>query len=189
MWWLFPPDKLGRVKDENGELVFDVRHLEGEGGAMKVLQEEGEIIFIPSGWHHQVVNLDFCISINHNFFASPTLPHIYRALCVSQDRVEDSIADVKDIIIERLGAKDDQWEKEWFQEVQNLLQMDAGWGWRGFWETIMKNLKCPPAVNAPIVSRRNEWIGGVIKQYKQRREWVVLDTVRTIVEDIESWLV
>ncbi|KGB76206.2 hypothetical protein CNBG_2044 [Cryptococcus deuterogattii R265] len=189
MWWFFPPDKLGRVKDENRELVFDVRHLEGEGGAMKVLQEEGEIIFIPSGWHHQVVNLDFCISINHNFFASPTLPHIYRALCVSQDRVEDSIADVKDMIIERLGTKGDQWEKEWFQEVQNLLQMDAGWGWRGFWETIMKNLKCPPSVNAPIVSRRDEWIGGVIKQYKKRREWVVLDTVRTIVEDIESWLV
>lgn len=55
--------------------------------------------------------------------------------------MEDSIADVKDMIIARLGAKDDQWEKEWFQEVQNLLQMDAGWGWRGFWETIMKNLK------------------------------------------------
>ncbi|WVO24065.1 uncharacterized protein IAS62_005428 [Cryptococcus decagattii] len=87
MWWLFPPDKFGRVEDENGELVLDVRHLEGEGGAMKVLQE------------------------------------------------------------------------------------------------------CPPAVNAPIVSRRNEWIRGVIKQYKQRREWVVLDTVRTIVEGIESWLV
>lgn len=55
--------------------------------------------------------------------------------------MEDSIADVKDMIIERLGAKDDQWEKEWFQEVQNLLQMDAGWGWREFWGTIMKNLK------------------------------------------------
>lgn len=55
--------------------------------------------------------------------------------------MEDSIADVKDMIIERLGAKDDQWEKEWLQEVQNLLQMDAGWDWRGFWETIMKNLK------------------------------------------------
>lgn len=188
MWWLFPPDKMGRVKDDNGELIFDVRHLEDEGGAIKILQEEGEIIFVPSGWHHQVVNVDFCISINHNFFASPTLPHIYRALCVSQDRVEDSIADVKGMIIERLGAKDDQWEKEWFQEVQNLLEMDAGWGWKGFWETIMKNLKCPPSINAPTVSQRDDWIGGVIKQYKKRREWVVLDNVRAIVEDIESWI-
>lgn len=34
-----PPDKMGRVKDDNGELIFDVRHLEEEGGAIKVLQE------------------------------------------------------------------------------------------------------------------------------------------------------
>jgi hypothetical protein len=39
VWWLFPPDRLEGLKDRNGEFVFDVRELEGEGGGMKVLQE------------------------------------------------------------------------------------------------------------------------------------------------------
>ncbi|XP_032812905.1 2-oxoglutarate and iron-dependent oxygenase JMJD4 isoform X2 [Petromyzon marinus] len=34
---------------------------------MEVIQEAGEIIFIPSGWHHQVHNLEDTISINHNW--------------------------------------------------------------------------------------------------------------------------
>jgi len=39
LWWFFPPDRLGPVKDKHGELVFDVRDLDGEGGGIKVLQE------------------------------------------------------------------------------------------------------------------------------------------------------
>jgi hypothetical protein len=39
LWWFFPPDRLERVKDRNGDLVFDVRRLADEGGALKVLQQ------------------------------------------------------------------------------------------------------------------------------------------------------
>ena len=39
MWWFFPPDRLDQVKDKNGELIFDVREIQGEGGAIKVVQE------------------------------------------------------------------------------------------------------------------------------------------------------
>ena len=39
MWWFFPPDRLARVKDRHGDLVFDVRQLEDEGGAIKILQK------------------------------------------------------------------------------------------------------------------------------------------------------
>jgi len=45
LWWFFPPDALDPVKDRNGELVFDVRELEGEGGGIKVLQEVRESFF------------------------------------------------------------------------------------------------------------------------------------------------
>ena len=31
------------------------------------LQEPGETIFVPSGWHHTVENLDDSLSINHNW--------------------------------------------------------------------------------------------------------------------------
>lgn len=83
---------------------------------------------------------DQCISINHNFFSSPTLPRIYDALLASQARVEESIADVKEMIIERLGCESGDWEVEWIEEVQGLLERDAGWGWVGFWECVKRNL-------------------------------------------------
>jgi hypothetical protein len=79
-----------------------------------------------------------CISINHNFFSSPTLPLIFSALVTSQERVENSIQDVKEMIISRLGPN--EWRQEWVGEVQGLLERDAGWGWNGFWDCVGKNL-------------------------------------------------
>ncbi|WVF67688.1 hypothetical protein IAT40_002447 [Kwoniella sp. CBS 6097] len=188
VWWLFPPDRLDAVKDRNGELLFDVRELEGEGEGVKILQEEGEIIFVPSGWHHQVVNLDFCISINHNFFSSPTLPRIYDTLVQSQKRVEESIADVKDMIIERLGSEGHEWEGEWVEEVQGLLERDAGWGWRGFWETIAKNIKEPPAASemSPGLRERNASVQETLQRYRARREWDVLPEIRAVALQCDS---
>lgn len=58
-WWLFPPDRLDGLKDRHGEFVFDIRTLEGEGRGIQIIQQEGEVIFMPSGWYHQVENLDF----------------------------------------------------------------------------------------------------------------------------------
>ncbi|ODN92127.1 hypothetical protein L198_05799 [Cryptococcus wingfieldii CBS 7118] len=190
VWWLFPPDRLDKIKDQNGELYFDVRDLEDEGEAIKVLQQEGEIIFVPSGWHHQVLNIDFCISINHNFFSSPTLPRIYATLCLGQNRVEESILDVKEMIIDRLGTKDGSWEKEWFDEVQSLLEMDAGWNWKGFWATVKKNLEMSPSLehDLPPALLQYDWVREVIAKYKERREWLVLDAVKNIVLDIERLL-
>lgn len=43
LWWFFPPDQLERVKDSRGELVFDVREMEEEGGGIKVVQEVSEM--------------------------------------------------------------------------------------------------------------------------------------------------
>ncbi|WRT68737.1 uncharacterized protein IL334_005717 [Kwoniella shivajii] len=188
IWWLFPPDKLGSVKDKHGELVFDVRELKDEGGGIKILQEEGEIIFVPSGWHHQVLNIDFCISINHNFFASPTLPLIYETLCTSQLRVEEAISDVKEMIIERVGSEGDLWEKEWVEEVQGLLERDAGWGWKGFWQTVKNNVQNPPALEilSPSTQLRDGRIIDTIKKFKGRRDWLFLEDVGVIIQNIEK---
>ena len=138
-WWFFPPDRLQTVH-RNGELVFDVREIQKGAGGLEMIQQEGEIIFVPSGWHHQVMNLDFCISINLNFASSITLPRLFTALLDSQLRVEESIADVKDMIQQRVGLQG-PWEEEWVEEVQGLLERDSGWGWRGFWQMVLRNVK------------------------------------------------
>jgi hypothetical protein len=34
-----------------------------------------------------------------------------------------------------------QWELEWIEQVQSLLEMDAGWNFSGFWDMILYNLR------------------------------------------------
>jgi hypothetical protein len=34
----------------------------------EIIQNRGEVVFVPSGWHHQVENCENTISINHNWF-------------------------------------------------------------------------------------------------------------------------
>lgn len=58
VWWLFPPGTETQLREGSG-LMFDVRGTEKEQLGVKIVQEEGEVIFVPSGWHHQVVNIDF----------------------------------------------------------------------------------------------------------------------------------
>lgn len=69
VWWLFPPGVEKELVDEHGNLLFDVRGHPGAGRGIKILQQEGEVIFVPSGWHHQVVNVDF-VSL-HNYTLKP----------------------------------------------------------------------------------------------------------------------
>jgi hypothetical protein len=80
------------------------------------------------------------------------MPTIYHNLLHSLRRVEDAISDVKELLQEQafktaraVDAKSTKeplsWEKEWFEQVQSLLEMDAGWGLRGFWSMVLYNLR------------------------------------------------
>ena len=49
-----------KLKDRNGQLPFDVdESMLRTAGAkyFEVVQNCGEVLFVPSGWHHQVYNL------------------------------------------------------------------------------------------------------------------------------------
>lgn len=61
-------------------------------------------------------------------------------MVAAQHRVEESIADILPMIKQRLG-EGGPWREEWVEEVQALLERDAGWGWRGFWKTVRRNVK------------------------------------------------
>ncbi|EIW68489.1 hypothetical protein TREMEDRAFT_32435, partial [Tremella mesenterica DSM 1558] len=189
IWWLFPPSSLLFLKGKNGEIPFDIREkdldLEVQAlGTIKILQQVGDILFVPSGWYHQVVNVDFCISINHNFLSSPTLLNVFRALENAQSDVEDSLEDVKRMIISRHSGYVEEWEKEWIQQVQDILRLDAGWNWSDFWDCVLRNISDSMDEYEPPKEMRDEWVREVISLYRTKREWKVLDDVREMIRRV-----
>jgi len=49
-----------KLKDRNGYLPFDVDESMLRDAGVKyfeVMQNRGEVLFVPSGWHHQVHNM------------------------------------------------------------------------------------------------------------------------------------
>ena len=49
-----------KLKDRSGRLPFDVDEsmLHAAGAKyFEVVQNRGEVLFVPSGWHHQVYNM------------------------------------------------------------------------------------------------------------------------------------
>jgi len=49
-----------KLKDRNNQLPFDVDESMLRAAGVKyfeVMQNRGEVLFVPSGWHHQVYNM------------------------------------------------------------------------------------------------------------------------------------
>uniref|UniRef100_A0A2I3HEA8 2-oxoglutarate and iron-dependent oxygenase JMJD4 n=1 Tax=Nomascus leucogenys TaxID=61853 RepID=A0A2I3HEA8_NOMLE len=101
-WLLFPPGQEEALRDRHSNLPYDVTspalcdtHLyprsQLAGPPLEITQEAGEMVFVPSGWHHQVHNLDDTISINHNWVNGFNLANMWRflqqELCAVQEEV------------------------------------------------------------------------------------------------------
>lgn len=56
-------------------------------------QEAGETIFVPSGWHHTVMNLEDTLSINHNWLNGY---NIHWAWALLQQEFKDAAAAIED---------------------------------------------------------------------------------------------
>lgn len=113
---------------------------------------------LPSGEESKAVRnnrvFSQCISINHNYANSHIIRNIYDNLLASLCRVEESISDILPLLKQRLGSEkafsytDGEthedifcWEVEWVDEVQKVLEMDAGWALAVFWDMVLFNLE------------------------------------------------
>lgn len=77
-WLLFSPDQEELLRDHYNNYIYDVNAVNlkqfpqfSRTRPLEIIQEAGETIFIPSGWFHEVWNLEDTISINHNWVFSP----------------------------------------------------------------------------------------------------------------------
>lgn len=60
-----------------------------------VIQGSGDLVFVPSNWHHQVHNLEPTISINHNWFNGSNVGFIFQKLLLEVDAVERELEDCR----------------------------------------------------------------------------------------------
>lgn len=89
-----------------------------------VIQRKGETIFVPSGWHHQVHNLDDVISVNHNWINACNLHEMWFNLSGELDRVRESISDCREM-------------EGWHAQCQLILSSLAGMDYSMFCKFIL----------------------------------------------------
>lgn len=80
-WILFPPGEEEKLKDQLGNLPLMFEDTKFENVThFKVIQQKGDAIFVPSGWHHQVSNELDTISINQNWINACNIEEVWKAL-------------------------------------------------------------------------------------------------------------
>ena len=93
-WLFWRPGEEPR--DVRGELVWRVdEEEEHDDGRLEVEQLEGQVIFVPSGWHHQVINLEDTVSINHNWFNGTNIKEVVVRLEAELKKVQKELSDCK----------------------------------------------------------------------------------------------
>lgn len=128
-WTFFPPNQEDLFKDKYGNMVYDIRQVCKEdfpnfeqAKRIVLYQKDGETVFVPSGWFHQVENIGAAISINHNWANACNLKHTFGSLKKDLDDCTRAIMDIKDGMT----------QVEFVQECQNLLLVHSGWDWKTF---------------------------------------------------------
>ncbi|KAI8636662.1 hypothetical protein BD408DRAFT_448262 [Parasitella parasitica] len=128
-WTLFPPGQEDLYKDKFGNSVYDVRDVDptqftkfDQARKIEIYQKDGETVFVPSNWFHQVENIGAAISINHNWINASNIMLTYESLRKDWNDCKHAINDLEDILS----------PVEFLQSSQRLLLAHSGWDWQIF---------------------------------------------------------
>ncbi|XP_033228054.1 2-oxoglutarate and iron-dependent oxygenase JMJD4 isoform X2 [Belonocnema kinseyi] len=128
-WLIFPPGEENHLRDSFGKLNYDVledERIKNDNKSVKfydIIQETGEIIFVPSGWHHQVWNLEDTISINHNWVNGCNINNMWLALKNELLSVMREIEDCKEM-------------EDWSSHCQLMLKASHGMNYAQFYDFL-----------------------------------------------------
>lgn len=84
-----PADKLFSIDDD----ILTQRSVD----YIEIIQNAGETVFVPSGWHHQVWNLAETISVNHNWFNACNIFTIWSEMYKTFELVVEEISDCREM--------------------------------------------------------------------------------------------
>ncbi|KAK6632395.1 hypothetical protein RUM44_007437 [Polyplax serrata] len=121
-WILIPPGNEKYLTDSLGNLKYDITPKDLNDPRIQVfevIQEQGQAIFVPSGWHHQVWNLEETISINHNWINGCNIHQIWNSLKKTLSHVKAEISDCNDM-------------EDWPHQCQIILSSIFGFNFRSF---------------------------------------------------------
>lgn len=96
-WIFLPPGVENILRDSYDNLPYNLEGEELPSDHIEVIQETGDAIFVPSGWHHQVWNLDDTVSVNHNWVNGCNIHIMYDAMAAHLSDVRKEISDCADM--------------------------------------------------------------------------------------------
>jgi len=107
LWILYPPSQCEYLLDAQKRKcitnVLDEASIDKEEypnfhrtDPIVILQQKNEAIFVPSGWYHQVVNLEDTLSVNHNWFNAYCLQDISTYLHAELSATRNAIEDIRE---------------------------------------------------------------------------------------------
>ncbi|XP_057324903.1 2-oxoglutarate and iron-dependent oxygenase JMJD4-like isoform X1 [Microplitis mediator] len=128
-WLLFPPGEENNLCDVHGHLLYDIDSPEINNSFInhkkwfEIIQGPGEIVFVPSGWHHQVWNLEDTISINHNWINGCNILNVWKELKKALLAVMKEISDCYNM-------------DNWMSQCQTILKASHGMDYLQFYEFL-----------------------------------------------------
>ncbi|KAJ3017491.1 JmjC domain-containing protein 4 [Thoreauomyces humboldtii] len=134
-WVFFPPSQTPHLTNASGTVVTDIRtaakaefpEFHCKTNPVTVVQRPGELVFVPSGWWHQVENHGPTMSINHNWINAHNLRALHAQLAEDMVAIRGSIAE----------HRDDMGEVEWAAHCQLMLEAtNAGFGYAMLWRFL-----------------------------------------------------
>jgi hypothetical protein len=100
-WIMFPPNSIPpgvHLSEDGGDVTSPVSLIEWfrgfydiareqmfteKNGMVECVVHEGETVFVPSGWYHLVINLDFTIAVTQNYVSTSNLETVMQYLSTS----------------------------------------------------------------------------------------------------------
>uniref|UniRef100_A0AAF5I255 Jumonji domain-containing protein 4 n=1 Tax=Strongyloides stercoralis TaxID=6248 RepID=A0AAF5I255_STRER len=134
--WYFVPigNEKYFLKDGCKDIyINDIRErkdLWKESGVFEVVQNCGEVIFVPSGMWHQVHNMDLTLSLNHNFINASNIDLVFDLL---NKRKLDVEKEIEDVISLNIYTKE-----EVNNIIEGILRSDLKINFKMFYQLIGK---------------------------------------------------
>lgn len=158
-----------------GNLPFDIEDSKYKSQNQKknvrsfeLIQRAGQTVFVPSGWHHQVWNLEDTISINHNWFNGCNIHCIWMAICEKFNAVLHEIDDCKDM-------------ENFEQHCQLMLKSDFGVDFQMFLEILQSIV-----TNRKIILQDEREI--FLNEYKLGKKHAIFDlkSIRRVLQEFHT---